>query len=195
MSDEKKRATEINYIALEQEIMRIPLVIGGRKEPSEVQSYTINGDLIFVGNYFEHGFEWGKAIEDSNILLGTMVNENLLPGMPSSGGEVTYVFLLTEDYYVLFAVLQLSEDTVGESEPAQAPIAWMRRSLELESKQVEELANSSYDWPYLYPSVAMVQAHFSNIFSYISAEDETDVVLDSDVLKCAFNRFIKGQKS
>jgi hypothetical protein len=190
MSEEKERATEMNYIALEQEIMRIPLVIGGRKEPSDVKSFTIDGNLISVGSYFEHGFEWRDVVEGKNILLGTMTSDNLLPGMSSSGGEVTYVFVLTKNYYVLFAVVQLSEDVVGKSEPAQAPIAWMHRSLELESKKVEELSNTSYDWPYLYPSVALLQAHFSNIFDYISSKDEAEIEFDSDVLMCAFERFL-----
>lgn len=190
MNKGKDRATEMNYISLEQEIMRIPLVIGGRKEPSEVKSFTIDGSLVLVGSYFEHGFDWSNVQENSNILLGRMSKNNLFSGMPSASGEVTYVFVLTKEYYVLFAVLQLSEDEVGDSEPAQAPIAWMQRSVELESKNVEELSKSSYDWPYLYPSVAMLQAYFSNIFDHISSKDDADVDFDSDVLMCAFDRFI-----
>lgn len=169
MSRARERATNMNYMALQQGIMRIPLVLGGRTEPSEIQEIQVEGDTVYLGNYFEHGFTWEMLQEGVAEQLGNMYDESIMAGMPPAGGNVLYILTLTEEHYVLFASLQLDESSIGESDSAEAPIAWMKRSAELEEKEVDGLPEEFNAWPYMYPAVAMLQAHFENLLSYYDA--------------------------
>ena len=98
MSDEKERATYMNYVAMRQSILGMPMVVGGSTEPDPVVVLNVMGIDFYIGFLLEDVVDGTEFIVEEAIQLGTMRDENLMPGMPPAGGTVHYIFVPTPDY-------------------------------------------------------------------------------------------------
>ena len=182
MSTAKERASGMNRIALRQSIMRLPMVIGGMSEPNPPKEAEFDGQTIYLGNYYDYGFDAENMILENAALLGRMNDENLMHGMPPVGGVVEYIFVPTTTHYLLFAALKLDEMMIGESFPAEAPIAWMERGT---SEYDENEAENEENWNYHAQSLALLITHFRNLFSYHEKSDTIDQDFEGDLLEAA----------
>lgn len=170
MSTAKERATGMNYVAVRQSLLRLPMIIGGSSEPTPPTVIVKGGHEVCIGNFYEHGLEVDDLLMDEVTRIGSMTDEHLMPGMPSSGGYVEYILVPTNEYYVIYVTLKLDEWAIGESDPAEVPILWMKRSPDLEAETHEEADGD--DWKYYYPVFNMLQAHFDHLFSHATTMED-----------------------
>ena len=181
MSTEKERASGMNRIALRQSIMRLPMVIGGMSEPNPPKEEVFDGQTVYLGNYYDYGFDSENMILENAALLGRMNDDNLMHGMPPVGGVVEYIFVPTTTHYLLFAALKLDEMMIGESYPAEAPVAWMERG----TSEYEETTENEENWNYHAQSLALLITHFRNLFSYHDNSEAIDQDFEGDLVEAA----------
>ena len=171
----------MNRIALRQSIMRLPMVIGGMSEPNPPREELFDGQTVYLGNYYDYGFDAENMILENAALLGRMNDDNLMHGMPPVGGVVEYIFVPTTTHYLLFAALKLDEMMIGESYPAEAPIAWMERG----SSEYAETTENEENWNYHAQSIALLITHFRNLFSYHDNSESIDQDFEGDLVEAA----------
>lgn len=183
-----ERASGMNRIALQQSIMRLPMVIGGMSEPNPPKEVTFDGLTVYLGNYFDYGFDPKDLIMEGAALLGSMNDENLMHGMPPVGGVVEYIFVPSTTHYILYAALKLDEMMIGESFPAEAPIAWMERE---NSRELNEKEESSEHWNHYLEASALLICHFRNLFDFHKSSEAIDQEFEGDLVKGAIEA-VKG---
>ena len=171
----------MNGVALRQSIMRLPMVIGGMSEPNPPKEEVFDGQTVYLGNYYDYGFDPKNLILEKAALLGRMNDDNLMHGMPPVGGVVEYIFVPTTTHFLLFAALKLDEMMIGESYPAEAPIVWMERGAtnEYEAELEQE------GWNYYAQANALLITHFRNLFSYHDNSEAIDQEFEGDLVEAA----------
>ena len=107
----------MNYLALNQNILNKPLVIG--KGPQEGSSETPITTFHGLQVYFNgtHAMPEHEDL-DRCFTIGSMTHPDAMLGMPGSSGHLSYEFWVTEKEYIIVVRLKLDEFTNGESEPA-----------------------------------------------------------------------------
>ena len=185
MSTAKERATGMNRVALRQSIMRLPMVIGGMSEPNPPEEREFDGQTVYLGNYYDYGFDPKDLILEGAALLGRMNDENLMHGMPPVGGVVEYIFVPSTTHYLLFAALKLDEMMIGESYPAEAPVAWIERSSLEESDEKE--TEDDENWNYHSQSIALLITHLKNLFSYHESSEAIHQEFEGNLIEAAIS--------
>ena len=112
-----KAQNHMNYLALNQNILNKPMVIGkGPQEGStETPKTTFHGLQVYL-----NGTHLMPEHEDLDkcFTIGSMTHPYAMIGMPGSSGDLSYEFWVTEKEYIIVVRLKLDEFTNGDSEPA-----------------------------------------------------------------------------
>ena len=118
--------THMNYLALNQNILNKPLIIGKgfREGESKTPITTFNGLQVYLNGI--HAIPEHEEL-DKGLTIGSMTHPYAMMGMPGSSGELSYEFWVTEKEYIIVIRLKLDEFTNGESDPAADILALVKR--------------------------------------------------------------------
>ncbi len=170
-----KAQNHMNYLALNQNILNKPLVIGkGPQEGSSVTPITtFHGLQVYLNGM--HEMPEHEDL-DTCFTIGSMVHPDAMMGMPGSSGNLSYEFWITEKEYIIVVRLKLDEFTNGESEPAADILSLVKKDEIPETiKQNEE--------SYAMICQEMMLCHLESLFEfYENLEDLDDWSFEDDTL-------------
>lgn len=182
------RNNQMNYIALNQQILNKSLLMGtgfvGREEENPFKSEQ--GLNIYING--SHKMPDHGEIE-TFLNIGEMYHPEIMFGMPGCGGKISYDFGITEKEFLVIVRVELDDfDEDNESEPAADLLALTKR---------DELPGNIKDEEdsYLLICQEMLSAHFSNMFEFHpSMEDLKDWTFNEDALHELVQNFFKGRE-
>lgn len=167
--------SHMNYLALNQNILKKGLVIGAgpQEGTSETPIITAEGLKVYLNG--THVIPEHDEL-DEYFTIGSMVHPDAMLGMPGSSGEISYELWTTRMEYIIVVRLKLDESTNGESEPAADLLALVQRN---------ELPNNIADNEDSYHVISreMLLCHFDSLFKYYnSLEELNDWAFEDDAL-------------
>ena len=118
--------THMNYLALNQNILNKPLVIGKgfREGESKTPISTFNGLQVYLNG--THAVPEHDEL-DKGLTIGSMTHPYAMMGMPGSSGELSYEFWVTEKEYIIIIRLQLNDFGEQEATPAAEILSLVKR--------------------------------------------------------------------
>ena len=165
----------MNYLALNQNILNKPLVIGkGPQEgSSEIPITTFHGLQVYLNGM--HQMPEHEDL-DTCFTIGSMVHPDAMMGMPGSSGNLSYEFWITEKEYIIVVRLKLDEFTNGESEPAADILSLVKKD---EIPEIIEQNEKSYAMI----CQEMMLSHLESLFEfYENLENLNDWSFEDDTL-------------
>jgi hypothetical protein len=148
----------MNYLALNQNILNKPLVIGkGPQEgSSEIPITTFHGLQVYLNGM--HQMPEHEDL-DTCFTIGSMVHPDAMMGMPGSSGNLSYEFWITEKEYIIVVRLKLDEFTNGESEPAADILSLVKKD------EIPEIIEQNEE---NYPMICqeMMLCHLESLFEF-----------------------------
>lgn len=167
--------THMNYLALNQNILNKPLVIGSgpQEGKSEIPITTFNGLQVYLNG--THALP-----EHSELLngaaIGSMIHPYAMNGMPDTSGKLSYEFWDTENEFIILVRLKLDEFAIGDSEPAVDILALVKKD-----EIPESLAQN--DESQFTISKDILLCHFDSLFEfYEKLEDLNEWTFEDDAL-------------
>ena len=165
----------MNYLALNQNILNKPLVIGmGPQEgSSETPITTFHGLQVYLNG--THVMPEHEDL-DKCFTIGSMTHPHAMMGMPGSSGDLNYEFWVTEKEFIIIIRLKLDEFTNGDSEPAADILSLVKKDEIPETvKQNEE--------SYAMICQEMMLCHLESLFEfYENLEDLNEWSFKDDTL-------------
>jgi len=118
--------THMNYLALNQNILNKPLIIGKgfREGESKTPINTFNGLQVYLNGI--HAIPEHEEL-DKGLTIGSMTHPYAMMGMPGSSGELSYEFWVTEKEYIIIIRLQLNDFGEQEVTPAAEILSLVKR--------------------------------------------------------------------
>ena len=156
-----EKAEHMNYIALNQNILRKSIIIGqGIAEGTDENPIqTSQGFEVYLNG--QHKIPEEPSIAKEHLFIGKIQHPYVMMGMPDCSGELIYSLLIYEEAYVVIISLKIDEIYNGESEPAVDALAYMKRT------------NSNInDNDYGLVSKEMLLCHFDRLFEFYQTKDE-----------------------
>ncbi len=157
---------QMNYLALNQNIMNMPLVIGqGLQEgTSETPISTLEGLQVYLNG--THVIpECHELIGEFGI--GEMVHPYAMDGMPGCTGNLRYAFCWSEHEYMILVGLKLDESTNGPSEEALDILAVVKRD-----EHTDKVAAKADHYELIIRD--MLLCHFDSLFEFYDTIEEVD---------------------
>ena len=165
----------MNYLALNQNILNKPLVIGkGPQEgSSETPITTFHGLQVYLNG--THAMPEHEEL-DKGFTIGSLTHPHAMFGMPGSSGYLSYEFWVTKNEYIIVVRLKLNEFTNGESEPAADILSLVKKD---EIPEIIEQNEKSYAMI----CQEMMLCHLESLFEfYEKLEDLNDWSFEDDTL-------------
>ena len=136
-SEQLERGTAMNYIALRQSILSMPMVIGGppKDQPQKPNEpfRIIDGHPVYHIRYTDFNLPIFPE-ERADIPYthwGSFKHPYLMIGMPSIGGDVElYIDTRFDGWYALVASVQMDGWGIGESECALEYVSWTPKAMD-----------------------------------------------------------------
>ena len=118
--------THMNYLALNQNILNKPLVIGKgfREGESKTPITTFHGLQVYLNG--THTMPEHEEL-DKCFTIGSLTHPYAMMGMPGSSGEISYEFWVTEKEYIIVIRLQLNDFGEQEATPAAEILSLVKR--------------------------------------------------------------------
>ena len=159
-----KANNHLNFLALQQNILGKPLLIGsGVQEGTETEPYTTkNGFKVWLnGKHPQPDF---SEIQD-HLHIGFMKHPHAMFGMPGSSGDLHYYLCITAHQYLATISLKLDEETNGPSDEVTDWIALMKR------EDVPEGFEDNSDFQFDIVE-ALLENHLQDIFEFYKTLDD-----------------------
>ena len=165
----------MNYLALNQNILNKPLVIGvGPQEgSSETPKTTFHGLEVYLNGAHKMP-DYDK--QDKGFIIGSMTHPYAMNGMPPMSGILSYEFWTTDKEYIILVSLELEESEEEDSDPATDVLAIVKKDQIPKNiiQNEESLALICQD---------MMLCHLESLFEfYESLEDLNDWSFEDDTL-------------
>ena len=118
--------THMNYLALNQNILNKPIVIGKgfREGESKTPITTFHGLQVYLNG--THTMPEHEEL-DKCFTIGSLTHPYAMMGMPGSSGEISYEFWVTEKEYIIVIRLQLNDFGEQEATPAAEILSLVKR--------------------------------------------------------------------
>ena len=118
--------THMNYLALNQNILNKPLIIGKgfREGESKTPITTFHGLQVYLNG--THTMPEHEEL-DKCFTIGSLTHPDAMMGMPGSSGELSYEFWVTEKEYIIVIRLQLNDFGEQEATPAAEILSLVKR--------------------------------------------------------------------
>ena len=157
-----ENGTYINYLALNQNILGKPLVIGSAPKEGTEQNPILSHDGLKIylngrhnlSEFLDENFELEEIFS-----LGEMFHPNAMIGMPGSSGMIKYEFGISNEFYVIVVRLKLDEATNGKSDEAVAILSLIKKS------EIPESFDYGGDNNY-FLAKGMLLSHFDYLFQF-----------------------------
>ena len=165
----------MNYLALNQNILNKPLVIGkGPQEGSSVTPITtFHGLRVYLNG--THAMPEHEDL-DKCFTIGSMTHPHAMMGMPDCSGVLSYEFWVTEKEYIIVVRLKLDEFANGESEPAADILSLVKKN------EIPEIIEQNEE-SYAMICQEMMLCHLESLFEfYENLEDLNDWSFEDDTL-------------
>ena len=165
----------MNYLALNQNILNKPLVIGeGPQEgSSETPITTFHGLQVYLNG--THAMPEHEDLVKC-LTIGSMTHPHAMMGMPDCSGDLSYEFWVTEKEYIVVVRLKLDEFANGESEPAADILSLVKKD---EIPEIIEQNEENY--PMICQEMMLCQLEALFEF-YEKLEDLNDWSFEDDTL-------------
>ena len=165
----------MNYLALNQNILNKPMVIGkGPQEgSSEIPTTTLHGLQVYLNG--THAMPEHEDL-DKCFTIGSMTHPHAMMGMPDCSGDLSYEFWVTEKEYIIVVRLELDEFANGKSEPAADILSLVKKD------EIPEIIEQNEE---NYPMICqeMMLCHLESLFEfYEKLEDINDWSFEDDTL-------------
>ena len=165
----------MNYLALNQNILNKPLVIGNgpQEGSSETPTTTFHGFQVYLNG--THAMPEHEGL-DKCFTIGSMTHPHAMMGMPDCSGDLSYEFWVTEKEYIIVVRLKLDEFINGDSEPAADILSLVKKD-EIPEIIIQNEEN--------YPMICqeMMLCHLESLFEfYENLEDLNDWSFEDDTL-------------
>lgn len=163
-----KKSTHLNYVALYQNVMGKPLVIGSGpvEGDSKIPVISPEGLKVYLNgehdlsDFFDDDFQLDKI-----FLYGELIDPNAMIGMPSTSGTIKYGLGISNKFYLIFVRLKLDEESNGESEDAEDVLAIIKKS---EIPQSFDYGDKTE----YYIAREMLLCHFEFIFKHYDSYEQ-----------------------
>ena len=161
-----KAENHMNYLALNQNILHKPLVIGSGFKEGETKTpiTTFHGLQVYLNG--THAMPEHEEL-DKCFTIGSLTHPDAMMGMPGSSGELSYEFWVTEKEYIIVIRLKLDEFTNGESDPAADILALVKRDEIPENIEQNEES-------YTIISQDMMLCHLESLFEFYETLKDLD---------------------
>ncbi len=159
-----KSATNMNYIALNQNILGKALRFGmGPEDGIETTPHlTQAGFKVYLNGTHANP---GHSQIENHLLIGHMKHPHAMDGMPGCSGELEYYLCFTENEYIVIVSLKLDEETNGKSDAATDWLAILKRKDFPEG--MEDNSDNYYEI-----AEALMEAHLNDMFQFYETEDD-----------------------
>ena len=159
-----KAATNLNYLALNQNILGKALRFGASPEDGIASEphITKTGFKVYINGTHANP---GHSKIENHLLIGYMKHPHAMDGMPGCSGELEYYLCFTEHEYIAIVSLKLDEETNGKSDTATDWVAIIKRTDFPEG--IEDDSNNYYDI-----AEALLEAHLNKMFEFYQSEDD-----------------------
>ncbi len=159
-----KSSTQMNYLALNQNILCKPLRFGmGPEDGIETEPHlTKTGFKVYLNGTHANP---GHSQIENHLFIGRMKHPHAMDGMPGCSGEIEYYLCMTETDYIAIVSLKLDEETNGPSEAATDWLAIIKRTDFPEG--IEDDSDNYYEI-----SEALLEAHLNSLFEFYETEED-----------------------
>ena len=161
-----KAENHMNYLALNQNILHKPLVIGSGFKEGETKTpiTTFHGLQVYLNG--THAMPEHEEL-DKCFTIGSLTHPDAMMGMPGSSGDLSYEFWVTEKEYIIVIRLKLDEFTNGESDPAADILALVKR---------DEIPGNIEQNKESYATICqdMMLCHLESLFEFYETIDDLD---------------------
>ena len=158
--------THMNYLALNQNILNKPLVIGKgfREGESKTPITTFHGLQVYLNG--THTMPEHEEL-DKCFTIGSLTHPYAMMGMPGSSGEISYEFWVTEKEYIIVIRLQLNDFGEQEATPAAEILSLVKR---------DEIPGNIEQNKESYATICqdMMLCHLESLFEFYETIDELD---------------------
>jgi len=158
--------THMNYLALNQNILNKPLIIGKgfREGESKTPITTFHGVQVYLNG--THTMPEHEEL-DKCFTIGSLTHPDAMMGMPGSSGELSYEFWVTEKEYIIVIRLQLNDFGEQEATPAAEILCLVKRD-EIPVNIEQNKKN------YVTICQDMMLCHLESLFEFYETIDELD---------------------
>lgn len=189
MIEQRKRANQMNYLALVQNVLGILPVIGGRTEAAPIVEVDLGYVTVEIGHLYTHDLTQREIREGDATALGSLTDPNLMPGMPTVGGELWFYFVDIPEAYVLVIQGKLAEWAHGESDMIELAVGriWKR-----DLKDDLPMADLTFEDGFAFggPSIAILHGLFKHYISSKALAEELEDV-HGDIVRFALERLME----
>ena len=158
--------THMNYLALNQNILNKPLVIGKgfREGERKTPITTFHGLQVYLNG--THTMPEHEEL-DKCFTIGSLTHPDAMMGMPGSSGELSYEFWVTEKEYIIVIRLQLNDFGEQEATPAAEILSLVKR---------DEIPGNIEQNKESYATICqdMMLCHLESLFEFYETIDELD---------------------
>tara|TARA_B110000503_G_scaffold14987_1_gene20759 strand:- start:6899 stop:7486 length:588 start_codon:yes stop_codon:yes gene_type:complete len=158
--------THMNYLALNQNILNKPLIIGKgfREGESKTPITTFHGVQVYLNG--THTMPEHEEL-DKCFTIGSLTHPDAMMGMPGSSGELSYEFWVTEKEYIIVIRLQLNDFGEQEATPAAEILSLVKR---------DEIPGNIEQNKESYATICqdMMLCHLESLFEFYETIDELD---------------------
>ena len=178
------KSTQINYLALNQNILNKTMVMGSGPMEGIVREpiLTFEGFSVYLNGYNKMP-KLGNLLEYHTV--GKITHPFAMNGTPSCSGELQYDFGITQNEYCILVRLKLDEDINGKSEQAVELVSLIQRS------KISEAIDDSSENYYVFCREMLV-CHFERLFkNYKCIDDLKEWTLNDDALEQMINYYFE----